>query len=139
VILNCVENWLFWTPLIGLNRPSGKRDQKQSSSVFPCLVSPSDNAVDGVDDSDDEDEDDIPLGQLLRITRQAAVDRDTLATFYQDIPTEDNGEDWEKNLFDEHLSRNSDETVSNRDSEEEGETETPTVAELNLSVNVIVT
>lgn len=54
-------------------------------------------------DSDDED-DDIPLNQLAKISSVALVDRETLVEFDQNLPIEDDSDEWEKNLVETHSS-----------------------------------
>ncbi|XP_069142245.1 tigger transposable element-derived protein 6-like [Argopecten irradians] len=71
------------------------------------------------DDNDDDEEgdDDIPLAKLMRITKTADMDKDTLLTFDDNIPVEDDGEEWERSLVTKHLCTNED--AADDDSEEE--------------------
>jgi len=85
-----------------------------------------------VGDDDQEDDDDIPLAHFLRVSRAVLVDQDTLVSFDQDIPTEDDGSDWEKTLVATHM-----ENETNSDSDDEGDNHT-TPCEADITVIDIV-
>jgi len=119
---------VYWTDKAWSETSSETISKCFTLSGFSVADSPiTDNICVG-DQDDQQEDDDIPLAHLLRVSRAVLVDQETLVSFDQDIPTEDDDSDWEKTLVATHM-----ENETNSDSDDEGDNDTtPCEADITM-------